>query len=251
MPFPTTENSQVVTVLVSHDHVVLREATGLERTAPLRESVLPTSRSHSLHSPSLTRVRKSYTGIVRSQQVVRRRHADCYCPRRPARKGILDLHVLMWFISLVHTNCFEWVHPCSRKHGPSVRSARLDTSNIISYYYGVEKTHIHTHLHHTHPQSADGSFVGLGAAVPHAVDGDSLVYEATATTNTTVEGIAVQESTMTTSVLSQEASVTVRQQGQRCLFPCLKLPSGGCCRGNLLERTYVGHCRPTSRRFPA
>lgn len=55
--------------------------------------------------------------------------------------------------------------------------------------------------------------MGLGAAVPHAVDGDSLVYEATATTNITVEGIAAQESTMTTSVLSREASVTVRQHG--------------------------------------
>lgn len=56
--------------------------------------------------------------------------------------------------------------------------------------------------------------MGLGAAVPHAVAGESLVYEATATTNVTVEGIAAQESTMVTSVLGGETTITVRRQGR-------------------------------------
>lgn len=60
-------------------------------------------------------------------------------------------------------------------------------------------------------QSAEGSHVGLGAAVPHAVAGESLVYEATATTNVTVEGVAAHESTMVTSVLGGETTITVRR----------------------------------------
>ena len=53
--------------------------------------------------------------------------------------------------------------------------------------------------------------MGLGAAVPHAVAGESLVYEATPTTNVTVQGIAAQESTMVTSVLDGETTITVRR----------------------------------------
>lgn len=60
-------------------------------------------------------------------------------------------------------------------------------------------------------QSAGGSHVGLGAAVPHAVAGENLVYEASATTNVTVEGIAAQESTMVTYVLGGETTITVRR----------------------------------------
>lgn len=56
--------------------------------------------------------------------------------------------------------------------------------------------------------------MGLGAAVPHAVAGESLVYEATATTNVSVEGVAAQESTMTTLVLGGETTIEVsRRQG--------------------------------------
>lgn len=51
--------------------------------------------------------------------------------------------------------------------------------------------------------------MGLGAAVPHAVAGESLVYEATATTNVSVDGVAAQESTMMTSVLGGETSIKV------------------------------------------
>lgn len=51
--------------------------------------------------------------------------------------------------------------------------------------------------------------MGLGAAVPHVVDGGGLVYEATATTNVTVQGVAAQESTMTAPALGGETSVTV------------------------------------------
>lgn len=59
--------------------------------------------------------------------------------------------------------------------------------------------------------------MGLGAELPHVADGGGLVYEATATTNVTVEGVAAQESTMTTSVLGGEVSITVsgRKQGKR------------------------------------
>lgn len=59
--------------------------------------------------------------------------------------------------------------------------------------------------------------MGLGAELPHVADGGGLVYEATATTNVTVEGVAAQESTMTTSALSGEVSITVsgRNQGQQ------------------------------------
>lgn len=53
--------------------------------------------------------------------------------------------------------------------------------------------------------------MGLGATIPHAVAGESLVYQATATTNTTVEGVAAQESTMTTSVMGGETTITVRR----------------------------------------
>lgn len=66
-------------------------------------------------------------------------------------------------------------------------------------------------------QDAEGSLVGLGAAVPHVVDGGGLVYEATATTNATVEGVAAQESTMTAPALGGEASVTVSDAEQNVI----------------------------------
>ncbi|CAB1113932.1 unnamed protein product [Ectocarpus sp. CCAP 1310/34] len=61
-------------------------------------------------------------------------------------------------------------------------------------------------------KSSEGDLVGLGAEVPHVVDGGGLVYEATATTNVTVEGVAAQQSTMTTSALGGEVSITVTMQ---------------------------------------
>lgn len=53
--------------------------------------------------------------------------------------------------------------------------------------------------------------MGLGAAIPHAVAGENLVFEATATTNVTVEGVTAQESTMVASVLGGETTITVRR----------------------------------------
>lgn len=87
------------------------------------------------------------------------------------------------------------------------------TNLRFSHSTAMPKTHTsyNSYPRHEHAQSAEGSLVGLGAAVPHAVDGDSLVYEATATRNVSVEGIAAQESTMATSVLNGEALITVGQ----------------------------------------
>lgn len=51
--------------------------------------------------------------------------------------------------------------------------------------------------------------MGLGAATPHVVNGGSLVYEAGATTNVSVGGVAAQEGTMTATMLGGESSVTV------------------------------------------
>ncbi|CAN0524983.1 unnamed protein product, partial [Ectocarpus sp. 12 AP-2014] len=61
-------------------------------------------------------------------------------------------------------------------------------------------------------KSSEGDLVGLGAELPHVADGGGLVYEATTTTNVTVEGLAAQESTMTTSALGGEVSITVTMQ---------------------------------------
>lgn len=52
--------------------------------------------------------------------------------------------------------------------------------------------------------------MGLSAAVPHVVDGGGLVYEATATTNVTVDGVAAQQGDMTTTVLDGESTITVK-----------------------------------------
>lgn len=68
--------------------------------------------------------------------------------------------------------------------------------------------------HTTNTQSSEGDLVGLGAELPHVADGGGLVYEATATTNVTVEGVAAQESTMTTSALGGEVSITVSGRNQ-------------------------------------
>lgn len=51
--------------------------------------------------------------------------------------------------------------------------------------------------------------MGLGAATPHVVEGGGLVYEASETANVTVGGLAVQQSTMTTTVLGGESTVEV------------------------------------------
>lgn len=85
--------------------------------------------------------------------------------------------------------------------------------------------------------------MGLGAAVPHAVAGESLVYEATATTNVSVDGVAAQESTMTTYVLGGEASIEVRQRagnmtGATVGWPFSGSPTVPLLLWLLLERTY-------------
>lgn len=52
--------------------------------------------------------------------------------------------------------------------------------------------------------------MGLAAAVPHVVDGGGVVYEASAATPVTVEGINASMSNMTSTVLGGYATITVR-----------------------------------------
>lgn len=59
-------------------------------------------------------------------------------------------------------------------------------------------------------QNAEGGLVGLGANIPHVIKGGGLVYEVSATTNTTVGGLAAQQSIMTTAILDGETSISVR-----------------------------------------
>lgn len=68
--------------------------------------------------------------------------------------------------------------------------------------------------------------MGLSAAIPHVVDGGGLVYEASATTNVTVQGIAAQQGTMTTTVLGGDSEITVRLYsccGTRLLAPAVNV----------------------------
>lgn len=122
-----------------------------------------------------------------------------------------------FFLWWIHRKIIEVHIPYTLVHKSPIRSFVQYGRTHLKYSLLFQNCSTNTHAHpYARTQNADGDFVGLGAAVPHAVDGGSLVYEATATTNTTVEGISAQESTMTTSVLSGEASVTVRQRGQHC-----------------------------------
>ncbi|CAM9609391.1 unnamed protein product, partial [Laminaria digitata] len=75
-----------------------------------------------------------------------------------------------------------------------------------------EDTRVSISLESLQEKSAEGNIVGLGAATPHVVNGGSLVYEAAATTNVSVSGVAAQEGAMTTTILGGESSVTITMQ---------------------------------------
>lgn len=58
-------------------------------------------------------------------------------------------------------------------------------------------------------QNSAGATVGLGAAIPHVVYGDGVVYTASATFDTTVGGVTAKTSNMTSSVLGGDTAITV------------------------------------------
>lgn len=58
-------------------------------------------------------------------------------------------------------------------------------------------------------QNAAGGNAGLGAEIPHVVDGDGVVYQASATISAEYAGVLAQIANMTSSVLNKETTITV------------------------------------------
>lgn len=192
------------------------------------------------------------TGVARGRSMVRREYEGVHKPRRVTRKGA---HNLMMRANVISSRLFRvsfgrcfWC----RISTPSSRI--IKSAGILSMCFRTAQQSSIMQFHVTGilPQDSAGGLVGLAAPIPHVVEGGGLVYEAMATSNVTVGGVAAQRGIMTTTVLGGDVTIAV----SICL-PLIVLwtASGAWLCGQPAFFTSVDICRcrgcSTSTQFPS